>query len=197
MNDALNLYEKNERVISVHGYVYPVKKKLPDYFFLRGADCWGWATWKRGWDLFNSDAKYLLAEITTKKLQKQFNFNDSFDYTGMLQKQIDEKISSWAIRWYASAFLANKFTLYSGTSFVDNIGFDGSGSHRGNTHIFKNQLTNNYIPVSMITVSDSIKARKSFIQYFRKNISKKDSYALRVMRYFIKKFIKKHKPDLE
>jgi GT2 family glycosyltransferase len=52
MNDALNTYEQDERVISVHGYTYPVDEPLPETFFLRGADCWGWATWKRGWELF-------------------------------------------------------------------------------------------------------------------------------------------------
>src|SRR3990170_4410030 len=64
MNEALSLYEKEEDVISIHGYVYPVKKKLPETFFLRGADCWGWATWKRGWELFEDDAHTLFSEIT-------------------------------------------------------------------------------------------------------------------------------------
>src|SRR3954471_673938 len=40
MNDALNCYEKDERIISVHAYSYPVEEKLPETFFLRGADCW-------------------------------------------------------------------------------------------------------------------------------------------------------------
>ena len=52
MNEALNIYRHNDTVISIHGYVYPFKSKLPETFFLRGADCWGWATWDRGWNLF-------------------------------------------------------------------------------------------------------------------------------------------------
>ena len=49
MNAALYNYADDERVISVHGYVYPTNQTLPEAFFLRGADCWGWATWRRGW----------------------------------------------------------------------------------------------------------------------------------------------------
>ena len=60
MNEALSLYEDEERVISVHGYIYPIKKSLPDTFFIKGADCLGWGTWKRGWDLFNSNGSELL-----------------------------------------------------------------------------------------------------------------------------------------
>ena len=74
MNDGLNIYEEEEKVISVHGYVYPIKG-LPEIFFLRGADCWGWATWKRGWDLFEKDGKKLLDELEKRKLTKLFDFN--------------------------------------------------------------------------------------------------------------------------
>jgi len=169
MNEALTIYENHEQVISIHGYVYPVKRKLPEYFFLRGADCWGWATWKRGWDIYNPNAKYLLDEIKKQKLDKLFNFNNSFDYTGMLQSQIDGKVSSWAVRWYASAFLAGKFTLYPGITFVKNIGIDGSGTHCGDTGNFNSEFTSHYKPVSLIDIHDSTKARELFSKYFSNN----------------------------
>src|SRR3989338_4006387 len=57
MNDGLDFYENDDRVISIHGYIYPIKEKLPPTFFIKGADCWGWATWKRGWDLFNENGR--------------------------------------------------------------------------------------------------------------------------------------------
>ena len=41
MNEALEQFVDDNRVISVHGYVYPVDIKLPEAFFLPGADCWG------------------------------------------------------------------------------------------------------------------------------------------------------------
>jgi hypothetical protein len=129
MNRALSLYENDERVISIHGYVYPVKEALPENFFLRGADCWGWATWKRGWDLFESRGEYLLEKIKKEKLEYSFNFDGSYNYLDLLKMQIRGKNDSWAIRWHASAFLHNKFTLYPGKSLVANIGFDGSGAN--------------------------------------------------------------------
>ena len=63
MNEALDRFAEEERVISVHGYVYPTEKTLPEAFFLRGADCWGWATWRRGWAQFNPDGQFLLDEL--------------------------------------------------------------------------------------------------------------------------------------
>jgi glycosyltransferase involved in cell wall biosynthesis len=135
MNKALDVYENEDHVISITGYIYPVQEKLPETFFLRGADCWSWATWKRGWDLFNSDGSKLLYEIEERGLQDDFDFEGSYSYTQMLRDQVDGKNSSWAIRWYASAFLRDKLTLYPGQSLVRNIGMDGSGTHCGRSKL--------------------------------------------------------------
>lgn len=166
MNDALMLYENDRKVASIHGYIYPVKKELPDYFFLRGADCWGWATWERAWSFFNPDAHFLLNELKRQKLDKLFNFNNSYNYTGMLRDQEKGKISSWAIRWYASTFLTDMYTLYPGKSFVKNIGLDGSGTHCGISDNYKIDFFDFYKTISLIDVCDSIKARESITKYF-------------------------------
>ena len=123
MNQGLLKYENEDQVISIHGFIYPIEN-LPPTFFIRGADCWGWATWKRGWDLFNPDGKSLLAELKSRNLRKNFDYNGAYAYTKMLRKQIAGEVSSWAVRWYASAFLKNKLTLYPGKSLVKNIGYD-------------------------------------------------------------------------
>ena len=46
MNDSLTYFENQSDVVSIHGYIYPLEKKFLKPAFLRGADCWGWATWK-------------------------------------------------------------------------------------------------------------------------------------------------------
>ncbi len=47
MNDALYLYERENRVGAICGYVYSMKEQLPETFFLRFFNSWGWATWKK------------------------------------------------------------------------------------------------------------------------------------------------------
>lgn len=169
MNDALRVYEHEEHVISIHGYIYPMKTKLPETFFIRGADCWGWATWQRGWNCFNPDGEDLLKKIKLRKLEKTFNFSNSFSYLKMLEDQIIGKNDSWAIRWYASAFLADKLTLYPGHSLVRNIGIDGSGTHCGNNDIAHIPVARTRINVKKICIEENIKARKYFIKYFRRS----------------------------
>ena len=167
MNEALSLYEKEEDVISIHGYVYPVKKKLPETFFLRGADCWGWATWKRGWELFEDDAHTLFSEITSKNLKDEFDFNRSYPYTKMLKNQIKGEINSWAIKWYASAFVNNKLTLYPGKSLVRNVGTTVSSTHFEETNVYDVELSEVPVNVKNIEIKESVKEKKIFEEYFR------------------------------
>lgn len=166
MNDALNVYEHEPAVISAHGYVYPHRSMLPDTFFLRGADCWGWATWKRGWGLFNPDAAALLDELRARKLTRDFNFK-FHGFTSMLKAQASGHIDSWAIRWYASAFLLGKLTLYPGTSLVRNIGFDASGTHsRRPNRFFDVPIATDGVPVRRQALVEDRHARREFEKFF-------------------------------
>lgn len=165
MNDALNRYCHDDRVASIHGYVYPVREKLPETFFLRGADCWGWATWRRAWKLFNPDGRSLLRELEERNLTFAFDFGGAYPYTQMLRDQIAGRNDSWAIRWYASTFLANALTLYPGRSLVQNIGVDGSGTHCGTSTSFETQTSEIPVDVTQVLVEDSLTARSAISQF--------------------------------
>ena len=84
MNTALDFYKDEESVASIHGYIYPIEG-LPDSFFIKGSDCWGWATWKNKWDIFEPSGQKLLDELTLKNLAKEADFNGSYDFTEMLK----------------------------------------------------------------------------------------------------------------
>ena len=60
MNEGLEKYKDDDRVGTITGFVPPIKDKLPETFFLKYFQCWGWATWKRAWDLLEGDARSLL-----------------------------------------------------------------------------------------------------------------------------------------
>jgi hypothetical protein len=173
MNEGLEIYKDDEDVISIHGYMYPHKEDLPDTFFIKGADCWGWATWKRGWDLFDSDANKLLFQLRERKLTKQFDFNGAYPFTKMLEYQGKGKIDSWAIRWNAVAFLNDKLTLYPGKSLVHNIGNDGSGTHAGNYKFLDVKLDSVKIHLNRIPATEDMIARKVIEKSLRQSNPKR------------------------
>lgn len=130
MNEGLDGYAANPKVASIHGWCFPhTVTNPPKTFFLRGADCWGWATWKRAWSVFEPDAGKLLMQLYQRDLATSFDLDGAYKYTGMLRDTLEKRVNSWAVRWHASAFLADMYTLYPGHSLVQNVGLDSSGTH--------------------------------------------------------------------
>ncbi len=168
MNDGLVMYKEHSEVVSIHGYCYPTESALPAYFFLRGADCWGWATWRRGWEVFNPDGSALLSELRKTGQCYDFDFGGTFPFTRMLEEQVAGRNDSWAIRWYASAFLKKKLTLYPGKSLVQNIGLDSSGTHCGTSMAYDVDIVGECVELTAIPVKESARARVVFAEYFRR-----------------------------
>jgi hypothetical protein len=168
MNEALDIYADDSNVASIHGYWYSVDKSMPETFFMRGASCWGWATWSRGWGMFEADGEKLLGELKKQKLTRSFDLDGSIAYTQMLRDQISGKNNSWAIRWHASTFLADKLQLSPGTSLVRNIGFDGSGIHCVESDRYAVSLAERPINIEKQRSEPSNEARAALIRYYIK-----------------------------
>ena len=64
-----------------------------------------------------------------KVLRYRFDLDRAYPYYNMLSKQRRGKVDSWAIRWYLSVFMRDGLTLYPSQTLIQNIGFDGSGTH--------------------------------------------------------------------
>lgn len=167
MNTALEKYRDDDRVISVHGYSYPIKN-LPEAFFIKGASCWGWATWKRGWDLFEPDGQKLFDDLQKNNMMHRFNILGSYPYKRMLNDQIHGRNNSWAIRWNASALIQDKLSLHPGRSLVYNTGMDGSGSHCDQYDGFTSIISATPISLDKLVVSENTAALAAWRVYLKK-----------------------------
>jgi len=136
LNTALDRYAGSPAVFSVAAWSPPpsllrVPLAYPyDAYFVRRFHCWGWASWRDRWthndwtvpgyDAYRRDAS-----------QRAAHAEGGADLPGMLDAQIEGRIDSWAIRAEYTRFRMGGLTLYPRSSFVRNIGFDGSGRHCG------------------------------------------------------------------
>lgn len=172
MNDALCVYENEDKVAHIHGCEFFNDTTLPYTFLIKWAGSWGWGTWEKSWRLFNEDGNLLLEELKNRRLTKTFDFNNAYGYTRMLQKQVEGKNNSWAIRWNASLFLKDKLSLNAGKSLVRNVGFDGSGTHCGDDNLYDSSLFMNRLQVNKIEpLNEDLYARKIIEDYYRRTNS--------------------------
>lgn len=170
VNTALNLYEDVTDVISVVGYNYPIQFEagFPDTYFIKNADCLGWATWKRGWDLFEEDANVLVKKIEESHSIQSFNFDNQYPFMKMLKLVALKKVNSWAIRWYASSFVNDKLTLFPKKSLVRHIGNIGSNTKADSTDVFGWEVSNEPVLFFETNLVEKQENRKKWSQHFRK-----------------------------
>lgn len=136
MNEALDFYENEEKVMHITGYSYPINQNnVEDTFFIKPASCWSWATWARAWKYYKKDSEYYI-EIFNQQMINDFNLNGSYKYFDQITLNKSGKINTWAIFWYASLYLKNGLSLHPRESYVKNIGHDGIGIHCSESHVF-------------------------------------------------------------
>lgn len=179
MNDALEKYADDDRVSAISAFLNPIDCQAPNTFFLRYFACWGWATWDRAWRLFNPDTKALLKQIRWKT--KEFNVGGYGDFYGMLYCQKVGLVDSWAVRFYASSFLAGKFVLFPGKSLAVQTGLDGTGTHSGiDTSTYSSmQLSMAPVPLADISVEENNAMYQAYSRYYsrgKKGFSVKGKY---------------------
>jgi hypothetical protein len=193
MNEALEYYSEDNQVMQVSGHMFNVNIDYEtDGIFLPMINSWGWATRQRAWDYLDPQMSGYEIIKKDKTLRKKFNLDGSYNYFGMLEAQINGKIDSWAIRWYLSVFLAKGLILYPKHSLVKHIGFDGSGTHCGNSSSSIYAVSLGKIDTDQINfpkVSLNLNAYSEVIQY----LSSQKSFKAKLKDFFCKfKYGKKY-----
>ena len=177
MNEGLERFAGREDIACIHGYVYPHKDPLPEAFLVKGADCWGWATWERAWKIFDMDAARMYNEIVRQGRGREFDFNGSYPYMKMLKDQAAGTKNSWAICWYASAFLQDMYTVYPGESLVNVNSLSDGGEHDvPSKELMRFSVDLKKTPVDWAqaeTETESPAGRKAFERFFRSQMSVK------------------------
>ncbi len=173
MNDALVLYAEEPRVMHVAAFMFPLSKQLPETFFYNANSCWGWGTWRRAWHHYNNDAIHLLEQLRQRIGVNYYDFNKGQGnaFLNQLIANTEGRLLTWAVKWHTSIYLQGGFCLHPRRSLVNNIGFDGTGTHCGSLAWNFNSLTNERILVtrqSLTESADALEAVATFYQKMRK-----------------------------
>jgi hypothetical protein len=168
MSANLYKYKNSEMIASIQGFTYPFLQNSLECYFLKGADCWGWGTWRRSWKLLEIESSRMVKQLRSKKLIRQFDMDGAFPYSGMLERQARGEVDSWAIRWHASMYLLGKLSLYPPKSLVRNNGFDGSGTHVSTRDVEDFRAFTDFSYRLPAEICESKSARRGLIRYLRK-----------------------------
>lgn len=197
MNDSLHLYESDSRVMHVSGYSFPMinpENIEEDTYFYRVPSCWGWATWRRAWKYYRGDATALFVELCDRNLLSEFDFNYSGGFIGQLNANILCLSKTWAVKWYASTRVMNGLALHPKFSFVNNIGFDSSGTNSATTNLFTHEKLAEQCSVTRIELKENKYASSVMLKNYRNAWTSrvKSFFANRVKNYILRKYLRKN-----
>lgn len=135
MNEAMDLYEDDKRIISVNGYTPPIN--IPssyrgDGVLLGRFFGWGAGFWKHKYDLIQEylDVDEYRKNIRDKKFFKKLTSNGHEIYV-MLEKEIRGEVDALDVKIMYQQALNDWFVVSPRKSLVRNIGYDGTGVHCG------------------------------------------------------------------
>ncbi|WP_233709924.1 MULTISPECIES: methyltransferase FkbM [unclassified Helicobacter] len=126
--EMLRLYKDNKEIFCISGWsgldLNPKAKQSlkEDYFFSKYTHLWGWASWRRSWQLyqkefidFNEEFKQL--KIFDFKKEKKYWFN-------VLRSYSKGKIDTWDYPFTYSMWKHNALSIYPKDNMIANIGFN-------------------------------------------------------------------------
>ncbi|MEX8494411.1 hypothetical protein [Sphaerotilus sp.] len=131
MNQALQAYAANPRVMSVSGYSFPIRharEQVQDAVFGLRASSWGWGIWRDRWQAIDWEVSDYVRFRSNPVRRFQFNRGGS-DLSRMLDRQMAGRINSWAIRFCYHQFSHGLVDVFPVRSLVENIGFGDGAEH--------------------------------------------------------------------
>ena len=100
------------------------------YYFSRYPHCWGWATWRSAWDLYDDQMADWPHVRQTEWLEKLFpDPLEALYWKKIFDATHADKIQSWAYRWTYSCWRHGMFTATPVKNLVTNIGTGPSATN--------------------------------------------------------------------
>ncbi|GAA6764466.1 nucleotide-diphospho-sugar transferase [Flavobacterium johnsoniae] len=143
--ELLNKYKENESVFAIGGSNLQGGKQIGNasYFFSQYAYIWGWATWKRSWDLYDFELKKLDEFKNNKIINKVDNRAVFSDYWISIFEQVkNKKIDTWDYQWNFCVWNNQGVTIVPNVNLISNIGFGEDATHTIEESPFDSMKTN-------------------------------------------------------
>jgi FkbM family methyltransferase len=134
---CLEKYQHNPEIMHIGGNNF-LNGSCGDhtYFYSAYNHVWGWATWRRAWELYNFNLlafdKAKLYRSLNKYFPKEisngwFSFYESL--THKFKEDPEQKCDFWDYQWSFCIWLNQGLCIYPNVNLVSNIGFGSSATH--------------------------------------------------------------------
>ena len=132
----LDKYKDNKKISCITGVNFQNGQKVSNssYYFSKYNHCWGWATWRESWKIFDEDMSFwpIMKEQKRWEIDPLMSKEERNYWEYIFENSYQNKVNSWAYPWLASLWNSHKLTITPEYNLVSNVGFDGLATHTKN-----------------------------------------------------------------
>lgn len=134
--ELLERYRHDERVMCVSGDNFQLGREVTQfsYYFSRYMHCWGWATWRRAWKLYDREMALWRAFRDGEGLKAWSAGDERFEkyWLAIFDSTSKGAFDSWAYRFLFTCWAHHGLTCLPQKNLVSNIGFSADATHTSN-----------------------------------------------------------------
>jgi len=130
--ELLEFYRNDKRIMCITGnnFQYSMGDYPWSYYFSKYNHCWGWASWRRAWDLFDERLSLFPDFVNAKVLDSMSsNYGFSRYWKNIFKACFEGRISPWDYRWTFACWAHHGLTCTPKVNLVTNIGFVAEATH--------------------------------------------------------------------
>ena len=133
----LEKYRHDTRIMHISGTNFQdgILREDSSYYFSKYVHVWGWATWKRAWDLYDVNIQYFDKFLVYKSIKNIFADKKEQKY---LLKNFNlvytNKKITWDYQWHYTNLINNGLSITPNKNLVSNIGFGEKATHTSQKH---------------------------------------------------------------
>ncbi len=128
---GLTEYRDAKQVIAITGNNFQKQKRgTGSYYFSKFPHCWGWATWRRAWELFDYSMTPP-AHRSDRSVIANYHCSESEQeyWLARFEDTRCHRVDSWAFRWLYSCWRNQGLAVTPNANLVQNIGFHDYSTH--------------------------------------------------------------------
>lgn len=130
-SSLLKKYRNEEKVMSIGGSCYNSKlNQNSSYFFSHYVEIWGWATWRRAWNLYDVEMSSFPTDPVKDILKKSYQTaKERFYWKTHFELTYNKQIDTWDYQWCYCVRKNEGLAISPYTNLVSNIGFGDEATH--------------------------------------------------------------------
>jgi hypothetical protein len=127
--ELLERYQNSKQIMQINGnfHLNKVREFSDSYYFSKLNGCWGWATWRRSWELFDP---HMECYKQSKESDDIFKYYGNQDISNWMESYLDEAsmpvCGIWSTQWAYSILRNNGLCINPTVNLVNNVGFFNS-----------------------------------------------------------------------